>query len=102
MAVSVEALVFIVIGRESSEGCGFDSHFQPGSFLKFNYRPIVYGMVGSLILSWSWTRQPGFISRDESDISKCRSPVVRFMFIIMTYNQSGGTVFWCTNNSELY
>ena len=62
VAVSVEALVFIVIGRSCSEGCGFDSHCRPGSFLRFNYRPIMYGAVGSLVLSWSWTRQPGFIS----------------------------------------
>ena len=34
MAVSVEVLVFIVIGRSCSEGCGFDSHCRPGSFLR--------------------------------------------------------------------
>ena len=61
VVVSVEALVFIVIGRSCSEGCGFDSHCRPGSFLRFNSWPITYGAVGSLVLSWSWTRQPGFI-----------------------------------------
>ena len=61
MAVSVEALVFIVIGRSCSEGCEFDSHYRPGSFLRFNSRRIMYGAVGSLVLSWSWTRHPGFI-----------------------------------------
>ena len=30
-----------------------------GSLLRFNYRPIMYSVVGSLVLSWSWTRQPG-------------------------------------------
>ena len=59
MAVSVEALVFIVIGRSCSEGCGFDSHCRPGSFPRFNSRPIMYGAVGSLILSWSWTDNLG-------------------------------------------
>ena len=29
-----------------------------------NSRPIMYGAVGSLVLSWYWTRQPGFISSD--------------------------------------
>ena len=58
----VDVLVFIVIGRSCSEGCGFDSHCRLGSFLGFNSRPIMYGAVGSLVLSWSWTRQPGFIS----------------------------------------
>ena len=47
--VSVEPLVFIVIGRSCSEGCGFDSHCRPGSFLRFNSRPIMYGAVGSMI-----------------------------------------------------
>ena len=56
VAVLVEALVFIVIGRSCSEGCGFDSHCWSGSFLRFNSRPIMYGAVGSLTLSWSWTR----------------------------------------------
>ena len=42
VAISVEALVFIVIGRSCSEGCGFDSHYRSGSFLRFNYRPIMY------------------------------------------------------------
>ena len=60
-AVSVEALV-IVIGCSCSEACGFDSHYRPGSFVRFNSRPIMYGAVGSLVLSWSWTRQTGFIS----------------------------------------
>ena len=32
VAVSVEALVFIVIGRSCSEGCRFDSYYRPGSF----------------------------------------------------------------------
>ena len=32
VAVSVEALVFIVNGRSCSEGCGFDSHCRPGIF----------------------------------------------------------------------
>ena len=48
VAVSVEALVFIVIGRSCSEGRGFDSHCRPGSFLSFNSRPIMYGAVGYL------------------------------------------------------
>ena len=60
MAFSVEALVSIVIGRSCSVGCGFDSDCRPASFLRFN--SIMYGAVGSLVLSWSWTRQPGFIS----------------------------------------
>ena len=62
MTVSVEALVFVVVGRSCSEGCGFDSHCQSGSFLRFNSRPILYGALGSLVLSWSWTRQFEFIS----------------------------------------
>ena len=41
MVVSVEALVFIVIGRSCSGGCGFDSHYQPGSFFRFNCRLIM-------------------------------------------------------------
>ena len=41
VAVLVEALVFIVIGRSCSEGCWFDSHSRPGSFLRFNSRPIM-------------------------------------------------------------
>ena len=56
------ALVFIVIGRRCSEGCGFDSHCRPGSFLRFNSRHIMYSAVGSLVLSCSWTPQPEFIS----------------------------------------
>ena len=51
MAVSIEALVFIVIGHSCSEGCEFDFHCRPGSFLRFNSRPIMYGTVGSLALS---------------------------------------------------
>ena len=35
---------------------------RPGSFLRFNSRPIMYGAVGSQVLSWSWTRQLEFIS----------------------------------------
>ena len=63
MAVSVEALVFIVIGRSCSEGCGFGSHCRPDSFLRFYSRPIMYGVVGSLILSEvlgpsSWVKIP--------------------------------------------
>ena len=38
MADSVEAFVFIVIGRKV---CGHDSHCRPGSFLRFNSRPIM-------------------------------------------------------------
>ena len=38
----------IIIGRSCLEGCGFDSHCRPGSFLRFNSRPIMYGAVGSL------------------------------------------------------
>ena len=41
MAVSVEALVFIVIGHSCSNGCGFDSYYRPGSFLRFNSLPII-------------------------------------------------------------
>ena len=41
MAVSVEALVFIVIGRSCSEGCVFDSHCRPSGFLRINSRPIM-------------------------------------------------------------
>ena len=41
VTVSVEALVSIVIGRSCLEGCGFDSHYRPGSFLRFNSRPIM-------------------------------------------------------------
>ena len=51
MAVSVEAPDFIVFGRSCSEGCGFDSHCRPGSFLRFNSRPIMYDAVGSLVSS---------------------------------------------------
>ena len=39
MAVLVEVLVFIVIGRSCSEGCGFVSYYRLGSFLRFS-RPI--------------------------------------------------------------
>ena len=49
MAVSVEALLFIVIGRSCSKGCGLDFHCRPGSFLRFNSRPIMYDVVGSLV-----------------------------------------------------
>ena len=62
MAVSVEALVFIVIGCSCLEDCVFDSHYRPGSFLRVNSRSIIYGAVGSLVLNWSWARQPGLIS----------------------------------------
>ena len=41
VAVSVETLVSIVIGCSYLEGCGFDSHYRPCSFLRFNFRPIV-------------------------------------------------------------
>ena len=41
MAVTVEALLFIVIGQSCSEGCGFDSHYRPSSFLRFNFQPIL-------------------------------------------------------------
>ena len=47
VAVSVEALVSIVIGRSCPEGCEFESHCRPGSFLRFNSRPIMYDAVGS-------------------------------------------------------
>ena len=62
VAVSVETLVFIVIGCSCSKGCVFDSYYRPGSVLRFNSRPIMYSAVGSLVLRWSWTRQPGYIS----------------------------------------
>ena len=52
VAVSVEALVFIVIAHSCSEGCGFDSYYRPCSFLRFNAWPIMYGTVGSFVLSW--------------------------------------------------
>ena len=61
VAISVEAPVFIVIGHSCSGGCGFDSHCRPDSFLRFNFWRIMHGKVGSLVFSWSWTRQPGFI-----------------------------------------
>ena len=35
VAVSVEVLVFIVIGRSCSKGCGFVSHCRPGSFHRY-------------------------------------------------------------------
>ena len=41
VAVSVVEVVFIVIGRNCSKGCGFDSHYWLGSFLRFNSRPIM-------------------------------------------------------------
>ena len=58
MAISVEALDFIVIGRSCSEGFRFDSHYRVESFLRFNSQPIIYGAVGSFVLSWSLNRQP--------------------------------------------
>ena len=51
MAVSVEAPAFIAIGRSFLKGCGFDSHCRPGSFLRNNSRPVMYGAVGSLASS---------------------------------------------------
>ena len=51
VAVSVEALDFIVIGCSCLEGYRFDSHYRPESFLRFNYEPIIFGAVGSLVLS---------------------------------------------------
>ena len=51
MAVSLEALVFIVIGRSYSEGCGFDSHCRPGVFFIFTSWPIMYGAVGAVVSS---------------------------------------------------
>ena len=48
VAVSVEVPAFVVIGRSCLEGCWFDLHCRPGSFLRFNYRPVMYGTVGSL------------------------------------------------------
>ena len=41
MAVSIEAIVFIVIGCSCSEGCGFYSHCLTGSFLRLNSPPIM-------------------------------------------------------------
>ena len=41
LAVSLEALVIIVIGRSCSECCGFDSLCRLGSFLRFYYRPMM-------------------------------------------------------------
>ena len=69
VAVSVEALVFIVIGRSCSEGCGFDSHCRSASFLRFNSRPIMYGAVGSLVLSWSWTVNLGLFPSRASGLN---------------------------------
>ena len=43
-------VIFIVIDRSCSESCGFDFDCRPGSFLRFNSRPIMYGAVGSLVL----------------------------------------------------
>ena len=44
-----------------AKGPGFDSpiaqHVQ-----RLIFRAFTYSTVGSLVLSWSWTRQPGFIS----------------------------------------
>ena len=43
MALSVEALVFIVFGRSCSEGCRFDSNTTDRAvFFRFNYRPIMW------------------------------------------------------------
>ena len=50
-AVSVDTPAFIAIGRSCLEGCGFDSHCRSGSFLRFNYRPVIHGAVGSLASS---------------------------------------------------
>ena len=50
MAFLVEALVLIVIGRSCSESCWFDSHNRPGSFLRFNYRPI---MLSPYYATWN-------------------------------------------------
>ena len=63
VTVSVEALAFIVIGRSCLEGCLFDSHCRPGSFLRFNYRPVMYRasslMASSVILGPSiWVKFP--------------------------------------------
>ena len=38
----------IVIGSSCLEGCGFDCHCRPDSFLRFNSPPVMYGTVGSL------------------------------------------------------
>ena len=51
VTVSVEAPTFIAIGRSCLDGCGFDSHCRPGSFLRFNSRPVMYGADGSLASS---------------------------------------------------
>ena len=51
MAILVEALAIIVIGRSYLQGCGFDSHCRPGSFLRINSWPVMYGAVGSLASS---------------------------------------------------
>ena len=48
VAMSVEALVFIVIGRSCSEGCGFDFHCRTG---RFHSRPIMYNAVCSFASS---------------------------------------------------
>ena len=40
VAVSVEVLVFIVIDRSSSKGCGFYSHYRSGSF----HRDLILGL----------------------------------------------------------
>ena len=49
LPVSVEELVFIVTGRSCSEGCGFDSHYRLGSFLRFKSRPM---MSSPYIATW--------------------------------------------------
>ena len=51
VAVSVEVPSFIVIGRSSLEGCGFDSSLPTGQFSRFNTRPVMYDTVGSLASS---------------------------------------------------
>ena len=51
VAVLVEAPAFVVIGHSCLEGCGFDSHCRPGSFLRLKSRPVMYGAVGSLASS---------------------------------------------------
>ena len=50
MDVSVEALVFIVIGRSGSEGCGFDSHHRSGSFLRFHSWPVMVRRGGFICI----------------------------------------------------
>ena len=54
IAVSAEALVFIVIGRSGSEGYEFDSHCRPGSFLRFNSRPMMSSPYCATWDKWKW------------------------------------------------